>query len=424
VLLLVAGTGSAHAAAADSVRTESLLEELQRQDREFFSPELMEVDPSVRDSALASLDSLGFDQYRKEALASYPAWGFNFGGAGKLNNYNRVEGLVVGLKAGVESKRYEPLGIEFQGAYATASKEFRYWGALQIPLWSFYGEVGYSDRVVPFGSNRITGNGIRALVGGSDDQDWFRSQGGWVWLGYEPATQPFRPSTGLRFRLGYGADKETSVQTATEFSFLGTLGEPNPAIDEGYDRAVQVMVAGGNLGERNREIQLDYRVAGGALGGDFAYSWFAARWEERRYLFGRPELYWKIDVVTTGGAPPFQRLADEGGLYSVRGFRRRTRLGETSLNGRMELYLATDFFALAHIPLLKNASIQFVPWADAGRVWEGDSDVWLTSFGIGLQKYFAPIRGAANLRLDFAFPTGPDRPNDVGVFLRFTQMMF
>jgi hypothetical protein len=171
-------------------------------------------------------------------------------------------------------------------------------------------------------------------------------------------------------------------------------------------------------------VRFDYRLAGGALGGDFSYTWTGIRWEERRYLFGRPELYWKLAFVTTGGSPPFQRLADEGGLASIRGFPRRTRLGETSLNGRVELYLATDFFALARVPLLENARIQFVPWADAGRVWEGNSDVWLTSLGLGLQKYFAPIRSAANLRLDVAFPTGPERPYDVGVFLRFTQMMF
>lgn len=48
--------------------------------------------------------------------------------------------------------------------------------------------------------------------------------------------------------------------------------------------------------------------------------------------------------------------------------------------------------------------MQIVPWADAGRVGEGESMDWITSAGIGLQRYLWPVEDAANLRLDFAFP--------------------
>jgi hypothetical protein len=80
--------------------------------------------------------------------------------------------------------------------------------------------------------------------------------------------------------------------------------------------------------------------------------------------------------------------------------------------------------ALTHIPRLEDARIQPVLWGDAGRVWDGYSDLWLTALGVGLQKYIGPFGPAANLRLDFAFPTGPSRPDDLHVYLWFRQGLF
>jgi hypothetical protein len=72
----------------------------------------------------------------------------------------------------------------------------------------------------------------------------------------------------------------------------------------------------------------------------------------------------------------------------------------------------------AGIPLLRSASIQFIPWADAARVGGGDSQDWIRSVGLGLQHYLFPIDGADNLRLDFAFPLDDDTEDWV-VYLWF-----
>ena len=83
-----------------------------------------------------------------------------------------------------------------------------------------------------------------------------------------------------------------------------------------------------------------------------------------------------------------------------------------------------DLMALTRTPLLGATSLQFVPWADAGRVWEGNSENWIHSIGIGAQLYLGPFENASYLRLDFAFPTRESRRGDVEVFLHFTSGLF
>ena len=83
-----------------------------------------------------------------------------------------------------------------------------------------------------------------------------------------------------------------------------------------------------------------------------------------------------------------------------------------------------DLFRAAHIPLLRRAHLQLVPWADAGRTWGGDTEAWIYSAGFGVQYFMGPFGRAAFLRLDTAFPMGPDRTRDVRVELRFARGLF
>jgi hemolysin activation/secretion protein len=123
-----------------------------------------------------------------------------------------------------------------------------------------------------------------------------------------------------------------------------------------------------------------------------------------RYLVGRHGLDVTLQGVTTADAPPVQYLADIGGLSTVRGYDRRFHVGDHSFAARVEYPVPYDLFALSRIPLLRNAKIQWAPWFDAGRVDDGDSNNWITSAGVGLQRYIGPFGKAANLRLDVAFP--------------------
>jgi len=205
---------------------------------------------------------------------------------------------------------------------------------------------------------------------------------------------------------------------------FGNLDQPNPAVDQGALRSIDLELEAGSISDAREHLLLDYRIAGGGLGGDFTFTGLEASGQARRYLVGGTEALLSLRYEDTGGSPPLQYLADEGGLSSVRGWMRSTLLGRSGFDTRLEIYLPVDPLALTRVPLLERAHIQPVLWSDAGRVWNGNSDLWITSLGFGLQRYIGPFGPAANLRLDFAFPTGPSRPDDLHVYLWFREALF
>jgi len=417
MFLLATGVSCARAQGAGADTTASYLEQLQQQDIDTYDVELMEPDPALRDSALAVLDSLGIEGYRKLARLKVPPWDFNLGLAGRLGAYNRVEGLVIGLGAEVSSNRRPGLRLVAQGAWATASGAFRYYGELDVPVGPVVAYGGYADHVVPFGSNRITLNGLRAFVGGSDDQDYMRKKGGWAGLRIEPRSL-------LSVSVQYAAADEDSVRTRSVWSVFGDLDQPNDAMNQGAMRSIDLELEAGSISDAREHLLMGYRIAGGGLGGDFTFTGLEASAQARRYLLGGTEALLSLRFEDTGGSPPLQNLADEGGLSSVRGWMRNTLLGRSGFDSRLEVYLPVDPLALTRVPLLEQARIQPVLWGDAGRVWNGNSDLWISSLGFGLQRYIGPFGPAANLRLDFAFPTGPSRPDDLHVYLWFREALF
>jgi len=162
-------------------------------------------------------------------------------------------------------------------------------------------------------------------------------------------------------------------------------------------------------------------LAGGSLGGDFRYARTDLTVRARGFILGRQEFEATLKGVTTADAPPFQQLADVGGLSTVRGYDRRTHVGEHSFAARVEYMFPYDIFASTKLPLVKALGVQLIPWGDAARVGDGDSNDWITSAGFGLQRYLWPVEHAANLRLDFAWPV--DNPqDDFTVYLWFTAL--
>ena len=384
---LAAGAQQPPAAPADSTKPRRLIDELQRRDRAFFPDDIHAFDLGFRDSLVARLDSLGMDALARETKRSWwhhrPTLEVDAG----LWDYNRVEGLVVALGVGMGPALAE-------GGYATASEEWRYRAELR-PRFVF---AEYADQVVPFGSNRPFANSLLALTAAQDEQDYLRRRGGAAGLWFTPG--PYR------FELAYEAGRENSMPTATGFAFLGHLGESNPPIDEGIDRAIVGRATLWSLSRQRFEVELSHRVAGGGLGGDFTYNRTDVRVEARRYLPGGTEVYARSTFVRTGGSTPVQRLGDIGGMSSVRGFDRRTLVGDDAFVLQTELLLP---YAL---PLVR---LQFVPWVDTGSV-EGD---WRSSAGLGVQRFIGIMGRASNLRVDVEFPLGPDRPDDVRFELRF-----
>ncbi len=422
-VLAGAGAPAEGAAPPDTLGRGSLLEELQRADRDFYPEESLDFDRSLADSGRAALDSLGFKAFVRESARRRRAFALELGPGRELAGYNRVEGAVAALGASIRTPLGFGTSLDLEAGYAAASERFRHREALRVPVTPARGGpeivLGFADRVVPYGSNRPTANGLRALVGSADAQDYLERRGGWGGLAWEGS-----PAGAARVR--YEASKEIPVAAHTDFAVFGNprLMGPNAPVDAGIDRAVAARTERGSLMGGRSRIALDGRVAGGGLGGDFTYTRFDAEAGIRRYLLFDQEMILEAGYVRTGGTPPVQRLADVGGLSTVRGFDRRTGVGRESVHARAELLLPYDVFGATGIPGIRDARIQLVPWADAGRVWGGNRDRWLTAAGLGLQHYLGPFGEGSYLRLDAAVPLGPERPEDLRFYLRFARGLF
>jgi hemolysin activation/secretion protein len=212
------------------------------------------------------------------------------------------------------------------------------------------------------------------------------------------------------------------VQATTDFGIFGSMSSFNRPIEEGYDRGV---VADIDWKHRDRlTVRFAQRVSGGSLGGDFRYNRSELFLKLRYFLVGPHELELSGRGITTGDTPPVQRLADIGGLMTVRGYDRRTIVGEHGVALRLEYLFPYDIFYHARVPLLKKAQLQFIPWGDAGRVGDGTTTEWIHSVGFGIQRYLGPFEEASNLRLDFAWPTSDLKQDNFRVFLSFTAQTF
>ena len=417
LLLGAPGMARAQSAAPADSAGEGLHERLQRQDRERYDPELFEPDRAFRDSVLSELDSLGLQAVRKRQRFNLD---FTFNQAPQLWNYNRVEGLVLGAGVGLRSRGQATPWVQFQGGYAFGSEEFRHYEALRIPLgpgnWGLEAQAHFGERALPYGSNRPLWNSVRAFVGGEDARDYLQSRGGAAMLHW-------RKWRAFQLGVGYAAAEEKSGAATTEFALFGKMAPVNDAIREGTERAIVTKLRLGSLSRHGARLDGEHRVSGGGLGGDFTYNRTDLQLGLRRY-FWRQEFSLLAQYVRTGGDAPVQRLADVGGLSTVRGFKKRAQVGESSLAARLEYLVPYDFFRGTRVPLLRRMHLQAVPWGDAARTWEGPSSTWIYAAGVGLQHFLGAFEGPTYLRFDVAFPLGPERPRDVRLEIHFFRGVF
>lgn len=407
------GIAAATADTTLSIAAPQLLSSLHAQDDAAYTPEVRITNHAFIDSTGARHDSLGVGGLTGSLYGNNLV--LDFSPSLTDWDYNRVEGFVFGGEANY-GRADQRARLSAFGGFATAPEEFRYRVDLRTELPATDRKaalvVSFRDRVEPFGSNRPALNSLRAFVGGADDQDYAHRLGG-------SARVVVTPTNDLSFDAGVEGTRESSVVTDEDFSLFGDMNQVNPSVEEGDEYAI---VVGARVDTPHwLHARVTQRLAGGALGGDFRYNRTDITIRARGFVVGRQELALTLNGVATGDAPPFQQRADVGGLSTVRGYDRRTHLGNHSFASRLEYFVPYDVFAYTRIPLLDSSSIQVVPWADAGRVGEGDSQDWIRSVGIGLQRYLWPVDDAANLRLDFTFPL--DNPeSDFVVYLWFVAL--
>jgi hypothetical protein len=385
----------------------SWLPKLQQEDDAAYSPEVRIMNRAFIDSTAAMHDSLGVAGLGDDIALYGSEWTLGFDPQLEHWDYNRVEGFLFGGE-GTFGRADDRTRLSLWGGYATASEQFRYHAAFttEIPKTDRKLSLTLSlrDAAESFGSNQIALNSLRAFVGGADEQDYVDRNAGLARLSFEPWDD-------ISFDAGFEVARERSIDTDADFSVFGDMDDPNPDITEGDDQA---LIAGFNLtGRRWLNAQLTHRFSDGAFGSEFDY---------HRTVLGRQELDVTLRGAATSGEVPVQRIADVGGLSTVRGYDRRTLVGDYFASARVEYLFPYDVFASTNIPFLEDIGIQFIPWLDAGFAKvEGQPDESITSAGIGLQRYLWPFDDAANLRLDFAWPL--DNPeDDFAVYLWFIGM--
>jgi len=407
----------------DSLRYSSLLARLHAYDDDEFTLGIEPVDTTFTRSTLAWHDSLGIQGLPTDDIALTGSdWQFGLSPAITRWDYNRVEGMVLGGEVTFAQADDDGSSASVFVAYATASEDIR--SAIELkwrlplggpPTWL---ALESHTRAEPFGSNRPALNSLRALVGGADDQDYLESKG-------YSARLITRFREGMQLALGYSSMDEKPLEPKADFSFFGDLYQPNLAANMVGDNVLMVEFtwdAGSWL-----QLALAHRHSVGwdLLNEQLYQAVDYGRTDARIGLRGFPlgqEFRLGIAGASTYDHPAVQQQCDIGGLSTIRGYDRRARVGDHSLALRGEYLVPYDILMETNIPVLRSLHLQFVPWADMGRVWSRyEKEDWISSAGLGIQRYLGPFGEGSILRFDMAFPLEPGTPDAV-YYLRFESV--
>jgi hypothetical protein len=326
-----------------------------------------------------------------DTIAAMPASGVAFERLSDLFQYNRVQGLSLGI-----GYRLPVPGLGGTAMYGTLRYGFsdeRITGRLTVAADFPRGGLaisGYHDitDVDPFSPGRIFTNTFNSLLAGHDNGDYSIADGG-------AATVKASLGPALDFSLTARIEHQRSMTRVAHSAindFFGGSGRfpPNPPIEEGVFGGLLARLGG--AGRQRWHLALDL------LGG--AGQSTARLYGEARRSFGRRR---EITIKIKGGAgtePALpQTLFRIGGLSTVRGFEYGT--------------LRSPAFWAAQLDLAPfGERVRPVIFIDAGqgdRIGDLFSSPALLGGGIGISLF----RGL--LRLDFSRPISPD----VGGKVRF-----
>ena len=321
--------------------------------------------------------------------------------------YNRVEGLNVmpELTAHLPTQRR----IEAFGGvgYATASREVTWQAGCRAQVMQGGGgpilEAEYAHDLRRYGSGGMMGNSITAILAGGDYEDYFLGEG-WK-IGVRTRPRPYQ------FDVAYRVEDQDSLANEAPFHFFRGDGAflPNPPIDPGRVRCVELGVAANDLPIGLASGAAQVTVAGNGLGGDFDYeTWEAGLAATRKLWFG-DLLVARASGGGVAGDAPFQALHHLGGFRTLRGYR------VNEIPARQFAHLSLDYEIgtnlLRGVPMLGGLKIQAVPFCDGaaifqtqerdGTVVDLDDPEWRFAAGLGLQKNFLGIPGRSGwLRID------------------------
>jgi len=259
--------------------------------------------------------------------------------------YNRVEGLVVGIRRmPVDWSSWDRGRIYGQVGYALSLDEWRYEAGAETRLTEAFGS-GIFDLKIGGAYRRNTGtrdiwksswaeNTLAASLFRTDFFDYFDTDG---WTAYVVG----RVTPWIQFSGAYREDTYRSLSNNTSWSlFGGDSFRSNPGIDEGEMKSLVFALEGGRIiNYRHNPAGFTFRMEaeiGKDFGGDFRFNRYIA--DVRTYL--RISRYDGLSLRLRGGTSegnlPLQKSFTLGGVGSVRAYPQNVFLGSRMLLANVE----------------------------------------------------------------------------------------
>ncbi len=257
--------------------------------------------------------------------------------------YNRVEGLVLGLRRQPLSLRdpRETARIYGQLAYAFALSDLRYTVGVESKLVRDEEtglKVGISYEKQTLSPDRwktsYAENSIGGLGFGYDFLDYYEAEG------FSAYAVQALPST-FRVTAGFRAETHRSLARHTSWSLFDTgTFRPNPAAESGHLHAGMASLEGGHIEDRDDlPTGAAFRMGvmiGTAFGGDLKSNRYEV--DGRAFLPLSPDTRLGLRLrggYATSDAPP-QLQFTLGGIGSVRSYDQNARRGTRMLLGNVE----------------------------------------------------------------------------------------
>ena len=262
----------------------------------------------------------------------------------------------------------------------------------------------------------------RALVAGSDHQDYLRRNGGWLRVG--------RELPDARIMFGFRSQLDSPLPTTTTWNLLDRVPEviENAPAARGQVALLEVEAAT-RLPRLPLRLELKGESSLDGLDNEFDYRRLRARLAGDLGL-GRvaslvPELeYGRLD----GDAIP-QASFFLGGAGSLRSLETRTYAGTGRTFGRLDLIFVPDLLSLARLPHPAFLPIQGAVFAGSGAVWGRDPfggpgsgeagwperDAWRSEVGVSLLYRPGLPDPSQSLRIDYARAVGPGDRDKISI---------
>jgi Omp85 superfamily domain len=327
-------------------------------------------------------------------------------------NYNRVEGLFLGLG---QNKEYYWSGVEdfspygFAG-YAFSLHRWRY----QIGLDKWFGnenrfEVGIEGHSLTDSKDDwIIGpkeNFLYSVLAKEDFMDYFSRDGMSVHV-----AQYYEMNS--RVTVSFNLDKYSSLSDHTNWSIFGghKIFRPNPAITDGWMRSIVVDLQHRDYtGDTKRTGWMADLRGESTISGAFDFKMVTANVVRYQPLFRGLQMNVRLRAGTSDGVLPLQRSYQIGGFNSLNAFPYKEFSGNRLLLCNLEflfnpeLFKHSAFFPLNTVTLILFGDVGQVQDAGSAAIADGwqlmNSKDFKSDFGVGLGN------GSGSFRIYLAWRT-------------------